>query len=286
MNERKIKMLETALGLFAKKGYHGTSIQEITDAWGISKGAFYTNFSSKEELMLCIMKFYTEHAFKQIQSVTADESEKETFIQQIRVQFSIIDSHKEFLRIQLTEQPQQMTEELQRYVFETRSRMFKWFVKRLTDVYGQQIEPFVLDCVVLLMSMIHGYLSLIILDQKPLAFEKTARFLINRLDSIVSDFGDEAPLLTKKIMKDLLQEPEEIAVLKNSIYALRNGLTAASESVLSSLDALEAEFAGGEPREYMAEGLLLYLDKQSNNDEWKLSLRSLKQIVASYFRSL
>jgi hypothetical protein len=83
------------------------------------------------------------------------------------------------LAYQLTEEPQQMTEELQRYVFETRCRMFKWFVKRLTDVYGQQIEPFVLDCVVLLMSMIHGYLSLIILDQKPLAFEKTARFRKN-----------------------------------------------------------------------------------------------------------
>lgn len=50
MNRTKRKIFETAMELFAKKGYDGTSVEEITSVVGIAKGTLYYHFSSKEEI--------------------------------------------------------------------------------------------------------------------------------------------------------------------------------------------------------------------------------------------
>lgn len=282
MNERKRRMLDTALVLFSEKGYKATSIQEITEAWGISKGAFYNNFSSKEELMLSIMKYYTKLAFQQLQTVPAGPSEKETFIEEIRIQFSIVEKHKDIIAMHLKEQ--QFSEEIQHYMFAARAKIFNWYILRLKKVFGFQIEPYIFDCVILLLSMIHGYTSLIIIDQKPLQFEKTARFIVNRLESIVDHFGDEAPLLTNQLMKDFLQTDDEFFNIQQRINALRQAMSVEEEDLVSSLDTLEAEFAGGVPRSYMAESLLLYLKKHSR-EEWTEALCALEVTIRHYFQN-
>ena len=56
MDERRVRFIETAMKLFAEKGYHATSIQDLVEAWGISKGAFYHHFASKEELLLEVLR--------------------------------------------------------------------------------------------------------------------------------------------------------------------------------------------------------------------------------------
>ncbi|WP_254759209.1 TetR/AcrR family transcriptional regulator [Ectobacillus ponti] len=279
MDERKQNMLEAALALFAKKGYHATSIQEITQAWGISKGAFYNNFSSKEELMFHILKFYSDLAFQEVQSVTEGETEKENFVAQICMQFSIIESHKEFIRMYLTEQPQQMTGELQRYMLEIRARDFRWYAKRLLEVYGAGIEKHVMDCVLLFISMMQGYISLMILDQKELPFDKTARFLVKRLDSIIVNLEDE-PLLTREMMQGLWQEGEEQAgEMQECLAALRG--TVSGEEQLAAVRTLEAELSRERPRMYMVDSLLLYLEKQMGDT----ALQGLKEAVAAAFAS-
>lgn len=50
MNRTKRKIFETSMELFAKKGYDGTSVEEITSIVGIAKGTLYCHFSSKEEI--------------------------------------------------------------------------------------------------------------------------------------------------------------------------------------------------------------------------------------------
>lgn len=49
--ERKLLIMDTALELFANEGFHNTSIQDIANKAGISKGLLYNYFASKEELI-------------------------------------------------------------------------------------------------------------------------------------------------------------------------------------------------------------------------------------------
>lgn len=50
MNRTKRKIFQTAVELFAKKGYENTGIEEITAVAGFAKGSLYYHFGTKEDL--------------------------------------------------------------------------------------------------------------------------------------------------------------------------------------------------------------------------------------------
>ena len=49
--KRKAEITETALQLFAERGYHNTSVSNIAKAAGVSKGLMYNYFINKEALL-------------------------------------------------------------------------------------------------------------------------------------------------------------------------------------------------------------------------------------------
>ena len=58
-------ILETATRLFMKKGYEHTSIQDIIDnLGGLSKGAIYHHFKSKEDILVAVTDRMTEESNK------------------------------------------------------------------------------------------------------------------------------------------------------------------------------------------------------------------------------
>ena len=50
-------ILETVAPIFNKNGYAATSMSDITEATGLTKGAIYGNFKNKEELAIAAFKF-------------------------------------------------------------------------------------------------------------------------------------------------------------------------------------------------------------------------------------
>lgn len=49
-------LLESAVEIFAKFGFHGASVDKIAEHAGFSKGAVYGHFQSKEELFLALLE--------------------------------------------------------------------------------------------------------------------------------------------------------------------------------------------------------------------------------------
>ena len=77
------RILQQAMRLFLEKGYHGTSIDEITQAAELTKGALYWHFKSKQDLLKRIIKehetrFLDEliQAVGEIQGGTLEKFEK------------------------------------------------------------------------------------------------------------------------------------------------------------------------------------------------------------------
>ncbi len=50
------RLIAAAQELFARKGFDGTAVDEIAELAGYSRGAFYSNFANKIELMLALIE--------------------------------------------------------------------------------------------------------------------------------------------------------------------------------------------------------------------------------------
>jgi len=46
--------LDAALDAFAERGFHGASVEDVCERAGFSRGAFYSNYSSKTELFIAL----------------------------------------------------------------------------------------------------------------------------------------------------------------------------------------------------------------------------------------
>jgi AcrR family transcriptional regulator len=56
MSAARERLLESAKILFSQKGYYATSVEDIVESAGLSKGAFYFYFKSKEELFKSLVE--------------------------------------------------------------------------------------------------------------------------------------------------------------------------------------------------------------------------------------
>ena len=64
--DTKRAIVEASMKLFARRGYHGTSIAQIAEATGLTKGALYWYFKGKEDLFLTVLDCIKENWQKTI----------------------------------------------------------------------------------------------------------------------------------------------------------------------------------------------------------------------------
>jgi AcrR family transcriptional regulator len=65
-------LLTAGTKLFARHGYHETTIDEVARRAGFTRGAFYANFQDKGDLFLTILEAQWERDFRQLSSVLDD----------------------------------------------------------------------------------------------------------------------------------------------------------------------------------------------------------------------
>jgi len=95
----RAQILNTALELFAQKGFKGTTISDIAKAARISKGLAYNYFSSKQNLMIAVLNLLTieiEQLFSAIQNIS-DPFEQLRVI--IELTFTNLEKDEKFWRL-------------------------------------------------------------------------------------------------------------------------------------------------------------------------------------------
>ena len=71
---RRYEILDTAEGIIRTRGYESMSVQDIQDALGVSRGAIYHYFGSKEAILDAVIERMTATGIAVIEPIVADPS--------------------------------------------------------------------------------------------------------------------------------------------------------------------------------------------------------------------
>jgi AcrR family transcriptional regulator len=67
--ETRHQLFDAAARVFARRGLHGTSVEEVSEEAGFSRGALYSNFKSKEDLFLALWEERIERRRRELRDV-------------------------------------------------------------------------------------------------------------------------------------------------------------------------------------------------------------------------
>jgi TetR/AcrR family transcriptional regulator, cholesterol catabolism regulator len=76
-------IVDSALSLFERQGFDGTSVQQVTTQAGLTTGAFYYHFKSKLEVLLHIQDEYVDAQLEAINHTVLPEKDPRRRIEQI-----------------------------------------------------------------------------------------------------------------------------------------------------------------------------------------------------------
>ena len=136
MNKRKQALLEHALSLFVENGIAKTSIQEIIERSGISKGTFYNYFSSKVDCISAILEQarYDVTMKRSELMIGRDIQDRNVFVEQISV-LSAINSERG-LNVVFDEILHSGDKDLKRLMLKYRIREIEWLATRLDEIFN------------------------------------------------------------------------------------------------------------------------------------------------------
>ncbi len=94
------EILRTAARLFAKRGYHATSVEDIANELDLQKGSLYHYFASKDALLNNIVKQQLNTAVNMIREILAvEESPKEKFKRAVHAHLHLFNQHADIYSI-------------------------------------------------------------------------------------------------------------------------------------------------------------------------------------------
>ena len=277
LSDKKILIIEKASELFAKNGFDATSVQEITDACGISKGSFYLSFKSKESLLFSIFEYFSTKLIDRIGSIYQMEiGARERFEQFFVIQFEEIARYSDFILMQMREQTNPINEDMLGLMNDMRRKTYEAQESLLLSLYGEGIKEHMTDLVVILGGIVKGYIEIIIFNKDTLDYIGLAHYIVERIDSIVN--GLSKPFLTTELLAGIGMCGSAHSVtaeeLLKEIKLLKREM--ADEDLLISLEVIEQELSITTYRKPVILGML---SNFKNNEQTEQLVRKLKKFL-------
>jgi AcrR family transcriptional regulator len=82
--ETRARIFEAAAGVFAEHGVAGATIEQIATAAGFTRGAFYSNFSGKDELAVAMLEDHLARGQHHNRALLASHGDPAAFVQALR----------------------------------------------------------------------------------------------------------------------------------------------------------------------------------------------------------
>ena len=83
-DDTRDKLFEAAARVFEEQGTGHASIEGIAAAAGFTRGAFYSNFKSKDELIIAMLENHVEQSIGRIRELLAEHKDPADFIEALK----------------------------------------------------------------------------------------------------------------------------------------------------------------------------------------------------------
>jgi AcrR family transcriptional regulator len=83
-DDTREKLFDAAARVFEEHGIGGASIEAVAAAAGLTRGAFYSNFSSKDELIIAMLEDHVEQSIRRNLDLLARHKAPEDFIDALK----------------------------------------------------------------------------------------------------------------------------------------------------------------------------------------------------------
>ncbi|MDQ0247726.1 AcrR family transcriptional regulator [Bacillus fengqiuensis] len=292
MNDRKQHVIKMAHQLFIEKGFQATSIQDILDYSGISKGTFYNYFPSKNELLVALFKTIYGKMEKERNEllIGQDPSNIEIFIRQVEL---LMKTNRINKLISLFEEVYfSKDEDLKDFIKRGQMRIIRWTFGRFIDLFGDSKKPYLLDCAIMFMGMLNHNLKYNAMAHEAAAdIYEVVRYSVERVVKMVEEVaeaGDQLiqPELLDSWLPDCKNSDHAFQQnLSHTVLALKKALIDNKEQAkyYELLDFVQNELLHSKtPRKFLIESALLSLKADQSSWEEK-ELQELDQLVALYF---
>jgi AcrR family transcriptional regulator len=205
---RKKEFLDAALCLFCEKGYDKTTVNDIIAKIGVTKGAFYYYFKSKEDVMEAIASseaaLHLDIAKKYSDNQQLNALEKLNGIIKEAGNYNISNAKQRsaFIRILEDEENARLSRRIQKKVFEESLPLINMIIKQGVDegVFKTEFPEETAELYILLMNMLKNMLikSLPEADGNSLNIHKVERKLSFNQKVIETALGLETGSLRLK----------------------------------------------------------------------------------------
>ncbi|SDJ10630.1 TetR/AcrR family transcriptional regulator [Salimicrobium halophilum] len=288
MNPKKLNILEAAIHLFADKGFHATSIQEIADESGVSKGTIYLYFSSKNELITSLFSYYHEELQKKIKKIDGEIiGATERFERKIYVYLEELWKRKELIMLQIREQSLTVDETTIEVIQTIRHDIFEADKKMLLDMYGEDFRPYLVDGALLLESIRASVHQLLLLDHIEVTIDRLAAFIMHRMDELANGMIDKrnAPLLNERMFREPMTETDQQKSAKEALIEMERKLEVIdlpddrNSELQGAIDFLYEEISKTTPQSFIIKGMLANFRNIPEMKETRLTLASRLEIT-------
>ncbi|WP_062353135.1 TetR/AcrR family transcriptional regulator [Bacillus kwashiorkori] len=202
MINRKKHVIKMAHQLFIEKGFQATSIQDILDYSGISKGTFYNYFSSKTELLIELFKtLFSEMEEKRNALLSeGDPSNIDIFINQLELQLKINEENK--INALFEEVHFSNDNELKEFIKKRQITNLYWLYKRFIDLFGKDKKPYLLDCAIMFIGILQHLVKYYNLTYQP-NYHRVVKYSVERIKLIIGEISTNGVQLIQPEMFQL-----------------------------------------------------------------------------------
>jgi len=99
-SERRVQLISVAISVFADKGYHDTSMNDVAEAAGVTKPVLYQHFASKRELFVELLDEIGNDLRDTIAKATSDaDGPRQQIENGFRAYFTFANDHTDAFRV-------------------------------------------------------------------------------------------------------------------------------------------------------------------------------------------